>query len=467
MFAMKKSRTPSKKSAKQSRRKYQKKQGKTKAGPTGPMGLQLVPYTHIPDYLQTFDFDTKDFVFDSSQGSLCFGQAKSANGLVRRCYFRKFPVLMKMAVVNRDGYMIDSLYNEYLVGKVINEFADVFPFFAKTYAFGELKDYALYGDIMNVCDVAKEVKTPIGKLFSKYDDGRTQIRSSIFKYDAYKDTCFKHAMPVVYPFALFSQFIDAEYNYKNYYTKNAKKASTILQILSLNALIVSLLYGLQGHFTHYDLHSENVLLRQVPDNKYIRFKIHGPAGPKSEPLFEVYSCYFPVIIDYGRCYVRGRKAKAPSFEQVRKSIGKNQLNTCGYNIYMGTYTDNLDTGSGALNLLVNHKYDMKSCVFRKDDKVIKDTWTRLNDLYARNKDSVFFKHAPTTAGSVMAEIEDNRKYYGGNRLSVNDAFGFYETEFQSKEIQAVTQKHIIANRECLCTVDLYTEGLHSYDVHME
>jgi len=51
-------------------------------------------------------------------------------------------------------------------------------------------------------------------------------------------------------------------------------------------------------YTHYDLHAGNVLLSKVPDNKYVKIRYEYEDGS----LYEIYTKYIPVIIDYRRSY---------------------------------------------------------------------------------------------------------------------------------------------------------------------
>ena len=59
---------------------------------------------------------------------------------------------------------------------------------------------------------------------------------------------------------------------------------------------------MRGHFTHYDLHWENILLYQPKQNGYIEYHYFTNNVVLSSTSFK--SCYIVKIIDYGRCYYK-------------------------------------------------------------------------------------------------------------------------------------------------------------------
>jgi hypothetical protein len=71
------------------------------------------------------------------------------------------------------------------------------------------------------------------------------------------------------------------------------------------------LFSLRKEFTHYDLHSNNVLLFKMPANTCIEYVYHV-----SGKVITFKLPYVPKIIDYGRCYF---KAKTNS-QQVKKNL---------------------------------------------------------------------------------------------------------------------------------------------------
>lgn len=100
-------------------------------------------------------------------------------------------------------------------------------------------------------------------------------------------------------------------------------------ILKLSNIILNIFFQiyiplalLEDTFTHYDLHSNNVLLYPTPNGKYIKFNYNIPAnlvakyGLSSDKI-EFYSPFIVKIIDYGRCYFKnGLETGKTVYDQI-------------------------------------------------------------------------------------------------------------------------------------------------------
>lgn len=77
-----------------------------------------------------------------------------------------------------------------------------------------------------------------------------------------------------------------------------------VSILSTLIFLWYMLWMMQEEFQHYDLHAQNVLLLPVPNQEWIEVEL--VIAPDYIETFHLK--YFPVLIDYGRCWMADRSA---------------------------------------------------------------------------------------------------------------------------------------------------------------
>jgi hypothetical protein len=82
------------------------------------------------------------------------------------------------------------------------------------------------------------------------------------------------------------------------------KESFMEDVPSILFQIYSVLYTLRNEFTHYDLHTGNVIFYKIPDGKYVTMVYHLPNGEGSVTFR---TKYIAKIIDYGRCYFKNAR----------------------------------------------------------------------------------------------------------------------------------------------------------------
>jgi len=86
-----------------------------------------------------------------------------------------------------------------------------------------------------------------------------------------------------------------QYSYKVF---NMMDTTGFAQMVQLHYLIYMTLDKWRNVFTHYDLHSNNVVLYEIPNQKYIEITIKYSDGDVI-----LNSTILPIIIDYGRSYM--------------------------------------------------------------------------------------------------------------------------------------------------------------------
>jgi len=332
-------------------------------------------------------------------------------------------------------YTVDSLYYEYLVGKCINEFSNMYPFFSRTLAFGELKDYSIYKQLLRICDSHENFKLPVGDIFYKYDDYHMDKDTSALTFSTFKDTCKKFSKN---PFAIFSQYIPIYQSYGDYIdtvessNSNKKKEDGITQVFVINALISTMLYGLRDRFTHNDLHTNNIVLVKVPDDDHVCFRIHDGAS-----VLELYTRVIPIVIDYGRCYVRCDEMDSQDiYKSICKSYPSDCGRECGYSTrHMRSYRDNEDPNFGL--------YDIIRLEFPDINEHLRAIHADLRKIYT----------------NTSYQYEDSRgESVTGYELTVDDLYMFYKTHLSTADFTQCMKKGIAHVGRCVHTIDLYTDG---------
>jgi hypothetical protein len=210
----------------------------------------------------------------------------------------------------------DNLFYEYMVGvEYVNKQLEYFPCFVET--------YALYTN--------KEDK----KILKKKGDKK--LSSDNFKMvtdkTSYEDTCDNSDI-----LSLLIQNIDNSITFNTF--RRSYSRGCVIDVLYQ---VYSVLSVLKDEFTHYDLHSDNVLIYTIPNNEYVKLRYYE----SDREYIEIETRYIAKIIDYGRCFYKGVKSYLPkSFKKAEE---------CGYNFF-SHFIDPIDYYISAL--LVNKSHDM-------------------------------------------------------------------------------------------------------------
>lgn len=202
----------------------------------------------------------------------------SANGFVKEIAYEKRGYKAHAILKSSQNPRADNLVYEYLVGiKFIDRVVKQFPCFVQT--------YGLYFYNSDVSWKIMKGSGPVHKSNLKYlnkqesiDYGKACTES---KYAAILIQHIKDAKAL-------SDFLSV-----STYTRFLKN-----DLLYVLFIIYQALASLSTVFTHYDLHTGNVLLYQPVKGKYIQYNYHQADG--STIVF--YSPYIVKIIDYGRSF---------------------------------------------------------------------------------------------------------------------------------------------------------------------
>ena len=174
----------------------------------------------------------------------------------------------------------DNLGLEYLVGKLlVNTLCRHFPIFTETYSLYFLPEET-EGGKLNLWEMEKiSFDEPIETFLRMITMKPENLRLVVQYYDKF-------------------QSLDYFMRYTWHHVRNVGYELPFL----LYQVYVTL-YKCMDVFTDYDLHLANVGLVSLPYGKYIQYHYHCPATGRNVSFK---SRYIVKIIDYGRCYFKGK-----------------------------------------------------------------------------------------------------------------------------------------------------------------
>lgn len=241
----------------------------------------------------------------------------SDNGYLHLITYEKNNYSINAILKSSNSKSADNLYYEYMVGKFLNTCSIYFPCFIETYNLYEYKD----DDSKNIIDSDSHVPNKLENNLSLIKD------VSICKIH---DSCNKSALMAVLIQSIKDPYDIEEYIKKINDEQDIKKINHLMDDLTLILFQVYLpLHFLSKMFTHYDLHSHNVLLYEPVKDKVIKFIYH--INPQETISF--YSPYIVKIIDYGRSYYYNTDTDNTSkiIDKIEKDIScKKDLKNSGY-----------------------------------------------------------------------------------------------------------------------------------------
>ena len=249
--------------------------------------------------------------------------AQSANGFIKKFIFQKMispghlyesSAIFK-SVQNHPG--VDNLYYEYFVGIFINYLCVLFPIFVRTYGMFTYNDDNAYMEMQKLTMTTKNAQSGNWlKNNLSLVHGKTVIKQP--QQSEIRYACSKRER-----FALLTE-----------YETHAVSLDSLLtdihfvqyDLYPLCYVIYGILNTIRDNFTHYDLHTGNVLLIPCADpNGIFQYTLHLYEGTKQTEIINLYSRYVPKIIDYGRCYFSFRNN---SSQKLYESLCKVDHDCC-------------------------------------------------------------------------------------------------------------------------------------------
>lgn len=256
----------------------------------------------------------------------------SANGFVHQLRYSHHGYDAHAVLKSVVRPSADNAVYEFLVGTYINTLIKRFPCFVETYGLFKYKGLAEWTAQKDDTDVSAEECAARLK-HVPYAGTTAALHAALYA-----------ACTTPERFAVLVQNIPSAI-----YVSQLPDEANLLPVLYQIYYPLGLL---QAHFTHYDLHTRNVLLYEPAPNKYIEYHYHTPEG-----VVRFKSNYLAKIIDYGRCHFDG------SLDIYRTLIALNvDARSCGFGwLNPGNASNPYFTSSKA-----DPRYDLRYFQYVKD-----------------------------------------------------------------------------------------------------
>jgi hypothetical protein len=209
----------------------------------------------------------------------------SGNGFVNELTFEKNGYVSNAILKSSTRTRSDNLLYEYVVGTFVNTLGVIYPCFVETYGIYQYNP-SIYSEMRSRVNLPQAIiKNNTNALVRK------ELTNSFLSTICTQNALF---------FSVLIQNLTPSKTLREVLLDDPSFVEEDLMLLL--AQIYLPLSTIGNDFTHYDLHLDNVLLYEPAKGKCIEF-YYNIAGGK-ELLFKCK--YVAKIIDYGRCYFRGK-----------------------------------------------------------------------------------------------------------------------------------------------------------------
>jgi hypothetical protein len=246
----------------------------SEAGLCIAFGIETVK---IKDFFRNFSFDLVDKVKRIG--------TPSANGFVNEIRYTKRGYNAYAVLKSTTSYDTDNLMYEYRVGQFLNKMSFLFPCFLETYGLFKYKTEQNWSHMERTKEVSPDVfrtildpqpfDLKVGCPQSRYMAVLIQhIRGCQIANEILTKDRFQHILPMLFQI---------------YYP----------------------LFHMRKNFTHYDLHTSNVVLYEPVPGKYIQFHYKTETG-----VISFKSPYIAKMIDYGHSYFKEGEDSKDIYDKV-------------------------------------------------------------------------------------------------------------------------------------------------------
>jgi hypothetical protein len=220
---------------------------------------------------------------------MCIGSGR--NGFQVKVGLSKNEISNEILLKSSNPGNNDNLIYEYLVGLCANKFNNYFPIFSKTYGICKYKNTHLVSEIKSKClNYGEIIRFQNDHNINNYLENleHNNIEQSVINGCSFR-----------YELCLLLQYYESVNLSKLYnYIFTIQHINLLNEVIMILHFIYEALNKLKDIFTHYDLHTGNVLLYKIPNDEYVEIIYH-----KSCNEYIVKSKYIPIIIDYGHSFI--------------------------------------------------------------------------------------------------------------------------------------------------------------------
>ena len=258
--------------------------------------------------------------------------ASSENGFVLKLPFHRNGYTAYTILKNAVSAYSDNLMYEYKVGvEFINQVGQLYPCFTETYLLCRYKSPDLYNYVK-----------------SKYTGGKYSIRLHMPTMDEVLEIMDNPSWAMGCKtnkyLCVLNQYFDdvrslGDFKENMYKTMRLETGESMLS--SFFYQIYFALDQLKEIYTHYDLHSGNILLyKPFPQNTYIQMHYHVTDINGQEKIISFPTEYIAKIIDYGRNYFQSKTTNTNNIVREickTKECGAFCGESVGFSIISGRY----------------------------------------------------------------------------------------------------------------------------------
>ena len=222
----------------------------------------------------------------------------SSNGFVFRLAYERLGYNASAILKCTREKQSDNLMFEYMAGQFANRMLKFFPCFVETYALLRFNDEEDWIDLMTKANTKRRVDPR--DLFTTKLRVLPQVLAkgdhSGSKTELFSDVCSNANLYAV----LTENLVEAK-PLKGFLNKREFLQQELHLVLFQIYMPLS---RLAKNFTHFDLHSSNVMLYEPSPGKLIQFEyfVPDPANATKTIKVRFYSRFVAKIIDYGRCF---------------------------------------------------------------------------------------------------------------------------------------------------------------------
>jgi hypothetical protein len=230
---------------------------------------------------------------------------KSANGVIHLMNFKnsvdsnKFSTVLKTSLTKNA----DNNYYEFVVGNCINKFKEYYPNFI--YTFNYLNFEKSFKNNFIDLEEYNNIKT-----FNENTKTKSINIDELQKSSNIGEGCQNNDKASV-----LIEYIPNNLSFDDIAKKSKFTNNLNNEIFNILFQVYGTLFALRKIYTHYDLHLQNVMFFEVPDNKKMEI-IYNLNGK----IYKIYTCFIPIIIDYGRSYVDCLKIDDSIYSKVFTEI---------------------------------------------------------------------------------------------------------------------------------------------------
>jgi hypothetical protein len=237
----------------------------------------------------------------------------SANGFVKDLTYERDGYVANAILKSSIKTNGDNLLYEGLVGMALNDMCQIFPCFLETYGIYTYKD-----------------NLPHEKMKTEKETRPVYLKAGLKKLKTVQKSDIKEACKNSILMAVLIQHLNEATTigdkFHDYIDFTDFVSNELLYILYQVYLPLA---AMEESFTHYDLHTGNVLLYEPVKGKYIEYHYHlKPDKDGNKKLISFKSRYIAKIIDYGRCFFAAGNGFTDNSEDFFKAVC-DECKNCG------------------------------------------------------------------------------------------------------------------------------------------